>query len=92
MKIITGNRHDKGDGILYFKTVTGEKGHIVLHMTDSVLVNTKTNELTMPNFHHDMPKVIVDEIFINLATNFYEVKIEPIDNEHIEIICEWIKR
>ena len=92
MKITAGNRYHKGDGILYFKTVTGEKGHIVLNMTDKVIVNTTTNELTIPNFCHEIPQIIVSEIYINLITNSYGVKVEPIDDEYLEISCEWIKR
>ena len=88
LRVVIGKNHDKYDGVLYFKTINGEKGHIVLNMR-RVIVNTTTNELTIPNFHHDIPKMIVDEIYINHITNLYEVKIELIDKEHIEISLEW---
>ena len=88
LNIKIGNDYEKGDGLLYFKTINGEKGHIVLNM-ESVIVNTTTNELTIPNFHYDIPKMIVDEIYINHIINLYEVKIELIDKEHIEISLEW---
>ena len=91
-KITIGCKSDKTDGTLYFKTKEGLKGHIVLHMTDSVIINTKTNELTITNFHHEMPRVFAEEIFINLISDFFEVHIEPIELDHIEITCKFIEK
>ena len=89
LRVVIGKNHDKYDGVLYFKTINGEKGHIVLHMLESIIINTMTNELTIPISYHDFPKMIVSEIYINLITDLYEVETEWIDKEHIEISCKW---
>ena len=78
MKIHITDNKEKATGELTF-TSKGKKGHIILPSVDKVIINTKTNEITITDFNLPM-KVLVDEIIcLNLNwvfMNFYELNIE----------------